>query len=337
MAYPRALAAEDNAIDPNSFWRVNKLTGLGKRSSGVRSLGPNALLLGIDGGGTRCRARLCDATGTKLGEATAGPANIRLGLERSFSAILQATTECLVQAALSSRDSSRITACLALAGASEPEHLAAAQDYPHPFRRAIVTTDAHAACVGAHGGRNGGIIIIGTGSIGWAERKGLHYRIGGWGWPISDEGSGAWIGHEALRRLLWAYDGRIDWSPLLRALFARFEQDPHAILQWTLNASPRDLGSLAPLIVEHAAQNDRVGREFMRMAAVHIDRLAERLISVGTQRLSVVGGLAAHVAPWLSPGTKSHIVPPTGDALDGALRLARRTAVRPYSSLLERA
>ena len=169
-----------------------------------------------------------------------------------------------------------------------------------------MTTDAHAACVGAHGGRDGGIIIIGTGSIGWAERKGLHYRVGGWGWPISDEGSGAWIGYEALRRLLWAYDGRIDWSPLLRALFARFEQDPHAILQWTVNASPRDLGSLAPLIVEHAAQNDRVGRELMRMAAVHIDGLAERLISLGTQRLSVVGGLAEHVAPWLSPVTKSH-------------------------------
>jgi glucosamine kinase len=89
---------------------------------------PNALLLGIDGGGTKCRARLCDAMGAKRGEAMAGPANIRFGLERSFSAILKATTDCLVQARLSSKDSSRITACLALAGASEPKYLAAAQD-----------------------------------------------------------------------------------------------------------------------------------------------------------------------------------------------------------------
>ena len=218
----------------------------------------------------RCRARLTDATGAKLGEATAGPANIRFGLERSFAAILQATTECLVQAGLSSKDSSRITACLALAGASEPKHLAAAQDYPHPFRRAIVTTDAHAACVGAHGGRDGGIIIVGTGSIGWAERKGLHYRVGGWGWPISDEGSGAWLGHEALRRVLWAYDGRIAWSPLLRAIFARFDEDPHAILQWTINAAPRDLGSFAPLIVAAAAQDDPVGRELMQHGCLAI-------------------------------------------------------------------
>src|SRR5690349_1656914 len=274
-------------------------------------MGPNALLLlGVDGGGTRCRARLTDAKGTKLGEATAGPANIRFGLERSFSAILQATTDCLVQAGLSSKDSCRITACLALAGASEPSHLQAAKDYPHPFRYAIITTDAQAACVGAHGGHDGGIIIIGTGSIGWAERKGLHTRVGGWGWPVSDEGSGAWLGHEALRRVLWAYDGRIDWSPLLQSLFARFEQDPHAILDWTISAAPRDLGSLAPAIVEHAARNDRVGRELMRMAASHIDALAKRLIAIGTQQLSLLGGLAEHVTPWLSVETKAHLTRP---------------------------
>jgi glucosamine kinase len=300
-------------------------------------MSPNALLLGVDGGGTGCRARLADTLGAKLGEATAGPANIRFGLERSFSAILQATTECLVQAGLSSKDSSRITACLALAGASEPQHLAAAQDYPHPFRRAIITTDAHAACIGAHGGRDGGIIIAGTGSIGWAERKGLHSRVGGWGWPISDEGSGAWLGHEALRRVLWAYDGRIDWSPLLHELFARFEQDPHAILQWTINASPRDLGSLAPLVVQRSAQNDRVGLELMRMAASHIDALAERLIALGTERLSLLGGLADHIGPWLSPNTKSHLVPPKGDALAGALHLARQAATHARYPLLERA
>lgn len=300
-------------------------------------MGPNALLLGVDGGGTQCRARLCTAFGAKLGEATAGPANIRLDLERSFSAIRDAATECLVQAGLSSRDLSRITACLALAGVSEPPDLAAAQGHAHPFRKAVVTTDAHAACIGAHAGRDGGVVVIGTGSIGWAERKGLHYRVGGWGWPISDEGSGAWLGHEALRRVLWAYDGRIEWSPLLRSLFERFQSDPHAILEWITTASPRDLGSLAPAIVEHTSQYDRVGRELMRLAASHIDALAQRLISVGTERLSLVGGLAPHLKPWLSQATQEHLVTPKGDALDGALRLAKAAAQGDLPPVFERA
>ncbi|MBI4724482.1 MAG: N-acetylglucosamine kinase, partial [Rhodomicrobium sp.] len=48
------------------------------------------LLLGIDGGGTRCRARLCTMSGAVIGEGVAGPANIRLGLEESFAAVLDA-------------------------------------------------------------------------------------------------------------------------------------------------------------------------------------------------------------------------------------------------------
>src|SRR5207245_1412262 len=107
-----------------------------------------------------------------------GPANIRLGIEESFAAVFQAGARCLEQAGLSDRDLQRIVACFALAGASEPSYRAAAQRYPHPYRDAVVTTDAHAACVGAHGGRDGAIIVVGTGSIGWAELGGKRIRVG---------------------------------------------------------------------------------------------------------------------------------------------------------------
>ena len=45
------------------------------------------LFLGVDGGGTRCRARLADLSGKILGEGSAGPANIRFGIEPSFAAV----------------------------------------------------------------------------------------------------------------------------------------------------------------------------------------------------------------------------------------------------------
>src|SRR5215470_10805973 len=108
---------------------------------GSESVNADALLLGVDGGGTRCRVRLVGPTGDTLGEAAAGPANIRFGLEESFAAVLEATSACLGQAGLGARDLPRIVACLALAGASEPAELSAAQGYAHPFGRAVVTTD----------------------------------------------------------------------------------------------------------------------------------------------------------------------------------------------------
>jgi glucosamine kinase len=253
----------------------------------------------------------------------AGPANIRLGLENCFAAVLHATRECLRQAGLSSDDLRRVTACLALAGASEPVDLAAAQAQEFPFGRTIVTADAHAACGGAHRGRDGAVIVIGTGTIGWAELGGRGVRVGGWGLPVSDEGSGAWLGCEALRSVLWACDGRVAWTGLLSALFERFEKDPHAIAGWAFKATPRDFGTLAPLVVEQARRGDPAGVELMRLGATHIDALAARLVALGAPRLALVGGLAPFMEEWVSVVTRASLAPPEGDELDGALRLAR--------------
>jgi glucosamine kinase len=286
----------------------------------------NVLLLGVDGGGTSCRARLCAFSGEVLGEATTGPANLRLGLEQSFSAVLDAAAQTLGQAGFSPSHLARVVACLALAGASEPTHLAAAQDYPHPFRKVIVITDAHAACLGAHGHRDGGVIVVGTGTVGWAVLRGQTYRVGGWGLPVSDEGSGAWLGCEALRHVLWALDGRLAWSGLLRALAAEFGNDPHVIVRWTHAASPGDFASLAPRVFDHAAGGDPVAGELIGLAARHIDALAARLMDAGATRLALVGGCAPFLKPSLGEATKSRLVEPAGDALQGALQLARSAA-----------
>ena len=67
--------------------------------------------------------------------------------------MFEATLGCLEQARLTSDDLPRITACLALAGATEPAEFAAATMQQQAFGKAILTSDAHAACVGAHGGK----------------------------------------------------------------------------------------------------------------------------------------------------------------------------------------
>lgn len=287
----------------------------------------NTLFLGVDGGGTRCRARLCDAAGNRLGEAEGGPANIRFGLQEAFASVLEATLQALEQARLTPDDLPRIIACLALAGATEPTELAAAQQHKQHFGRAFVTADAHAACVGAHRGHDGGVVIVGTGSIGWAVLRGRQHRVGGWGLELSDEGSGGWIGREILHRVLLAQDGRARWTELLRATFDSFGADPHAIVQWAARAKPRDFAALAPRAIEYAAQHDDAALAILRLAAAHIDALAMRLIALGVPRLVLSGGLAPHIVGFMSEPTRAKLVAAQGDALDGALLLARAAAL----------
>jgi glucosamine kinase len=313
---------EANHFDLNLFLALTE--AIYRR--GTPLLDANLLLLGIDGGGTSCRARLCAYSGQVLGEATTGPANLRLGLEPSFSAVVDAATQTLEQAGLSPAHLPRVVACLALAGASEPIHLAAAQGYRHPFRKAVVVTDAHAACIGAHGQRDGGVIVVGTGTVGWAVLRGQTHRVGGWGLPASDEGSGAWLGCEAVRRVLWALDGRCAWTALLRAVAAEFGDDPHAIARWTHTASPRDFAAIAPRIFDHAARGDPVADRLIGLAARHVDALATRLIEIGAPRLAVVGGCAPFLKGFLGETTRARLVEPNGDALQGALQLALAAA-----------
>ena len=151
--------------------------------------------------------------------------------------VMSATARCFRSAGLSLSERS-VAACLALAGACEPVSLAEFQKYGHPFKAAVYTTDSHAACVGAHRGGDGGVVIIGTGSIGEAIVEGKRHRVGGWGFPVSDEGGGAWLGCEVARRALWALDGRAPWTPLLKSVAERFDEDPHAMVRWMSGAKP---------------------------------------------------------------------------------------------------
>jgi glucosamine kinase len=294
-------------------------------------VGERLLFLGVDGGGTLCRARLADWAGAVRGEGMSGPANIRVSLDEGIGSVLDAAGQCMAQAGASFDHP--VVACLGLAGASEPHEAAAAHAAcKGRFHRLIVTTDAHAACVGAHGGEDGGIVIVGTGSIGWAVRGKRSYRVGGWGFPVSDEGGGAWLGCEAVRRTLWAHDGRLTWTPLLRSVSAEFGSDPHAIVRWMGSARPRDFGRLAPLVVDRAATGDPAASEVMRLATGHIDAIAARLGGLGAARLALVGGLARAFEPWLGEDTRARLVPPAGDALDGALRIARGASGRSGAS-----
>jgi glucosamine kinase len=163
---------------------------------------------------------------------------------------------------------------------------------------------------------------LGTGSCGFAVLEGRAHQVGGWGFPLSDEGSGAWLGAELLRRALRAADGRLARTGLLDDVLAA-HGGAHGITGWMTGAGPRDYAALAPPVVEAAARGDPQAVSLVREAAGHVDAIARRLAGLGAERIALAGGLCPHLAPWLSDETRARLVPPVGDALDGALGLAR--------------
>ena len=78
--------------------------------------GAPALFLGVDGGGTGCRARIEDSSGAVLGLGEAGPATTRLGISKAWESIRAAYAMAIAEAGLEPPDVSRIHAAVGIAG-----------------------------------------------------------------------------------------------------------------------------------------------------------------------------------------------------------------------------
>ena len=286
------------------------------------------LFAGIDGGGTGCRARIQDAEGRLLGTGIAGPAALRLGIDRALAEVEKACRAALEEAGLGSDALSLVHAAAGLAGVGRKGALEQLVLLPHPFRSIVYVNDATIACIGAHGARDGGIVIVGTGSVGYAVVGGREVRVGGYGFPISDEGSGADVGLHAIRLALRAYDERAVDSSLTRDVMMRFHDDPFEAVAWMDPATATDYATFAPLVLRHADAGDPVARRIVRDAAEQIDELVRRLCECGASRIALLGGLASSMQPWLAPDVQRRLVPIEGDAVDGALHLARRAAMK---------
>jgi glucosamine kinase len=281
--------------------------------------------LGVDGGGTGCRARIEDEAGKVLGQGISGPATTRLGIDEAWASIARAFGAAIEEAGLAAPEIARIRAGIALAGTGRKGSIEALRAITHPFASIDFVSDGMGACLGAHSGRDGAIVIAGTGSIGLGFADGRDLRVGGYGFPISDEGSGAHLGLRAVQLALRAHDGRIGQTALLAEVMHRFHNDPFEAVAWMDRATATDYAALAPMVMRHADQGDAVGRRIVQDAAEQIDTLVRTLFDKGAPRVTLLGGLASPLEPWLAPDVRRRLKPADGDAVSGAIILARKS------------
>jgi glucosamine kinase len=283
------------------------------------------LYLGVDGGGTGCRARIEDAAGNILGQGLSGPATTRMGVANAWASVLRAWTGAAEEAGLDPTDAPNVAAGIGIAGLTRAGAREELEAQPHPFASVAFTTDGAAACLGAHSGHDGAIVIAGTGSIGLAIVGGQEFRAGGYGFPISDEGSGADLGLKAIQFALRALDGRRERTALLNEVLNRFDHQPVKAVAFMDKATATDYATFAPLVLRHADQGDPAARQIVQAGAGEIDTLIRRMIDFGAPRVTLLGGLSGPIEPWLAPDVRRRLKPADGDAVSGAIILAGRS------------
>lgn len=279
------------------------------------------LYMGIDGGGTACRVRLADANGRVLAEAQSGSANVYQSDETSWRSIDQATDQALARAGLTPADRRRIEVVAGLAGSEIDTAAHRFLSRSHGFARFYLLNDGQIACVGAHEGADGTLLVVGTGVIGFARQDNEWRRVSGWGFPLDDRGSGAWLGQQAVRYALWQHDGLEAPSGLTRAVWQRHSDSISGLIGWAQSARSADYGRLAPLVVDWYEKADPHAIRIVERQTRVLDALLDAL-QQPPQPLVVLGGLGPFVSRRLAERHRSWLRESRGDALDGALRLA---------------
>ncbi|RTL37326.1 MAG: ATPase [Burkholderiales bacterium] len=277
--------------------------------------------VGIDGGGTSTRALVADASGTVIGRGESGASALGQGAAQAWRHIAEAVALAAPGVALAD-----CALGLGLSGTGVPAQLQAFLEADPGVARFTLVTDGLAALLGAHGGEPGALLIAGTGSVAEALLPdGTRRLVGGWGWQIGDEGSGAWLGQQAMKIAQAAFDGRAANGPLAQAVFVAAGASREALLGYCAQAGQAGYARLAPLVFDHA-EDDPAAAALLDEAARALDALAEAVHP--TLPLALAGSIAQRLLPRLSPGLRARRVEPRGEPVTGALWLIQQQTLQ---------
>ncbi|MFO1336774.1 MAG: BadF/BadG/BcrA/BcrD ATPase family protein [Burkholderiaceae bacterium] len=280
-------------------------------------------LIGVDGGGTGTRARLCGADGRPLGQGQAGPSSLSHGVAGAWRQDRVRRRRGLRPGGPGpARRACSLGA--GLAGVNDPAQAAEFKATDPGFAALALDTDSFTALVGAHDGEPGLVLIAGTGSIGEAWfADGSRRIVGGWGFPFGDEGSGGWLGLEAVRLAQHAIDGRAAPGPLADAVCRATGRTLEAMFAWCAQANQTRFATLAPLVFEHEATDLRAAA-LLERAVQALAELAQALDPAGALPIACSGSVARRLQARLPATLRARCREPAGDAADGALHLLRR-------------
>jgi N-acetylglucosamine kinase-like BadF-type ATPase len=239
--------------------------------------------LGIDAGGTKTRCLLADET-TVLAKAMTGGSNIvRTGEAQAREALVAAVYQVCATAQISPGQIRAI--CIGAAGAARPEMAAKIRNIlaelaPEIAKPKIeVVGDTVIALEAAFGTGPGVIAIAGTGSIVYGRDAAGHTaRAGGWGFAVSDEGSGHWIGRHAVSAILHACDQGLDTKLTAMVLHAWKLTSLDDLVQQANSTPPPDFPRLFPIVLRAADEADPIARDLLADAGANLADLAAIVI-----------------------------------------------------------
>lgn len=294
---------------------------------------PDSNVVVADGGASGSRFAIFDHNGKRTGEAHGPPASLSLGAEAACDAI-RSGLGSLGEQQYDDADWAPAHIMLGLAGAEEQQQRQAFKQLLSPTVDCDIVTDGYAHLMGVADGEPAICLSLGTGSVVHWHNGREHSMAGGWGFPVGDEASGAWLGRALVNAWLWSIDSSyknhqgsatgvqtpLPGSSLIEALKKRIGKSRSDIQYWTINAVSTDYASLVDLMLADENCNDAFINDLRERGTAE----CRRLLALCPEDLSVyiTGGLAPFYKDNLQNELGERLASAKGDALDGLRLLA---------------
>lgn len=260
------------------------------------------LFMGIDGGGSTLRVAVVNESLKMVGDyqdnQSVNP--VVVGKDIAQQRIHQGMQGALKQAQC---DAAAIQAvAIGVAGAASSHATPWLNEILQPIlptARLVPSSDFEIALVGAHAERQGVLLLSGTGSVAFGiNERGESAQAGGWGYLLGDEGSGYWLGLQALQHIIAVADGRETSSSLGAAVMRALDlPDARALIGWVYHAGQprtREIAGLAPLVLHAAGMNDKVAKRIIERAARELVALVNTInkrLKLKQPRIAFAGGM----------------------------------------------
>ena len=208
---------------------------------------------------------------------------IRLGEQKAREALHAAVHQVCAAAKISPDQISAV--CIGATGAARPEIagkirsiLAELVSGAMPAKIEVVG-DTIIALEAAFGAGPGVVAIAGTGSIVYGRDAAGHTtRAGGWGFAVSDEGSGYWIGRRAISVILSTHDQGLETALTAMVLQAWKLKTLDELVQHANSTPPPEFPRLFPVVLRAGDEGDSVARDLLADAGAKLAELTATVI-----------------------------------------------------------
>ena len=299
------------------------------------SMPAEALVLGGDLGGTSTRIVIADALGNVVGRGAAAGGN-----PTSHPASAAANFGQALHAALSGLDASTVkTGVVGVAGGVALARPDVAAQFEAAWSGAGLVTkpdyigDLEVAFASGTPEPDGTVLIAGTGSnAGMVRNHQLVRTADGHGWLLGDDGSGFWLGREAVRSVLRNLDIREPLGLLGEAVVRAVlpDRDEHAVarregydvlrddLIRTVNGRPPVmLAELARTVMAAYEQDDPAAQALVKRAAELLTETVGRVRTTSDNGPMVLAGSVAGESSPVGRLIREHFAGEVLTARDG--------------------